>query len=44
MEASLIKDNDSTCVDGDHLVGSRESKLEPLTIIIYGATGDPGAL
>lgn len=40
MEASLIKDNDSTCVDGDHLVGSRESKLEPLTIIIYGATGD----
>jgi glucose-6-phosphate 1-dehydrogenase len=40
MEAGLIKNEERTIVDSDHLVRSRESKLDPLTIIIYGATGD----
>ncbi len=40
MEAGLNSDKARTCVDSDHLVMFRESKLEPLTIIIYGATGD----
>ena len=36
----MNRDEFGTCLDSDHLVRTRESGLEPLTIIIYGATGD----
>lgn len=36
----MNRDQFGTCLDSDHLVRVRESGLEPLTIIIYGATGD----
>ncbi len=40
MEAGLIEDNISEKLDRASPVISRERELEPLTIIIYGATGD----
>jgi len=40
VEAGLTNGNDETPIEGGDTVRSRGNKLEPLTIIIYGATGD----